>query len=257
MIGLILGTSEGKNIVSLLNKFTDDIFITTATAYGGELLKDFKYRKLNTEPLDLQGIIKVIKENNINILVDASHPYALEVTWNSIKACESCGVEYVRYERPSVVDKYLNEKDVVIVENYEQLYDHLKEIKGNILNTTGSRNIDKILNFNLPNRIIHRVLPVLKVMNELSELQVKTEDIIAIKGPISYELNCAFIKEFNAKVIIMKDSGVQGGTEEKINAAVNMGIKSVIIGRKKLQYKIVFFSEQEIVEYIKSKLKNN
>jgi precorrin-6A/cobalt-precorrin-6A reductase len=48
MIGLILGTSEGKRILSLLNKYTEDIFITTATAYGGELLKDYKYKILNT-----------------------------------------------------------------------------------------------------------------------------------------------------------------------------------------------------------------
>jgi len=29
MIGLILGTSEGKEILDLLNKFTDDILILT------------------------------------------------------------------------------------------------------------------------------------------------------------------------------------------------------------------------------------
>ena len=46
MIGLILGTVEGKKILSLLNKFTEDIFVSTATEYGGELLKNYKYKIL-------------------------------------------------------------------------------------------------------------------------------------------------------------------------------------------------------------------
>jgi len=52
MIALILGTSEGREILSLLNKFTDNILISTATAYGGEILKNYKYKKLNTKPLN-------------------------------------------------------------------------------------------------------------------------------------------------------------------------------------------------------------
>ncbi len=46
MIALILGTSEGREILSLLNKFTDNILISTATAYGGEILKNYKIQKI-------------------------------------------------------------------------------------------------------------------------------------------------------------------------------------------------------------------
>lgn len=250
MIGLILGTSEGKRIVSLLNKFTDDIFITTATSYGGELLKDYNYKKLNTVPLDSKGLIRAIEENHIKVLVDASHPYALEVTKNAMEACKVCNIDYIRYERPFVVDKYENNPNVIVVDSYEKLYEHLIKIKGNILNTTGSRNIGKILDFNLPNRIIHRVLPSPKVIDELSDLQVKIDDIIAMKGPISYDLNCSFIRELNAEAILMKDSGVQGGTEEKIKAAIDSGILAFVVGRKKYQYNKVFYSTDRLVEYL-------
>ena len=106
MIGLIVGTSEGKNILSGLNEFTEDIFISTATAYGAELLKDYKYKIFNEKPLDLVGLMNVIRLNNIKILIDASHPYALEITKNAMEACKICGVQYVRYERPSVVEKF-------------------------------------------------------------------------------------------------------------------------------------------------------
>jgi len=252
MIALILGTSEGKNILSLLNTFTQDIFVSTASSYGGEILKDYRYKVLNTKPLNKEELINSFKENKVSIVVDASHPYALEITQNTISACKNLGIEYVRYERPSVIDKFKEEKLVVQVEDYEALKEKIIGIDGNILNTTGSRNIQTILRLKLKNRIIHRVLPSVKVMDECLNLGVNVEDIIAIKGPVSYELNCAFIKEYEAKAILLKDSGVQGGTEEKLKAAIDLGIYAFVIERKTINYENIFYSEKEVVDYIKA-----
>lgn len=254
MIGLILGTSEGRKILSLLNKFTEDILVSTATEYGGEILKDYKYSYLNTNPLDLEGLVKIFKEKNVDLLVDASHPYALEISKNVMKACEVLHIEYLRYERPSCIDKFKNEEKIIEVKDYDELYDNLKNIKGNILNTTGSRNLDKILSMNLENRIIHRVLPSVKVMQECIDKGLDAGDIIAMKGPISYELNSAFIEEYKAQAVILKDSGVQGGTEEKLKACVNHNIYGFIIGRQTMNYKNVFYNIEDLVNYILNKL---
>ncbi|WP_027624215.1 cobalt-precorrin-6A reductase [Clostridium lundense] len=250
MIGLISGTSEGKEILSLLNKYTGNILVSTATEYGGELLKTYKYKLLNNKPLDVQEMKKLFKDNNVNILIDASHPYAVEVSKNSMKICEELNIEYIRYERESVIDKFLNEDRIIEVSSYEELYEKLKNLQGTILNTTGSRNLDRILSLGLNNRIIHRVLPSLKVMEECYALGVKLDDLIAIKGPISYELNRAFIKEYNAKGILLKDSGPEGGTEEKIKAALDEGIYVFVIDRKKINYNKVFYNKNELVNYI-------
>lgn len=255
MIGLILGTSEGRKILSLLNNYTEDILVSTATEYGGEILKDYKYSYLNTNPLDLEGLVRLFKEKNVNLLVDASHPYALEISKNAMKACEVFGIEYLRYERPSCVDKFKNEEKIIELKDYEELYDKLKNIKGNILNTTGSRNLDKILSMNLKNRIIHRVLPSVKVMQECINKGLDAGDIIAIKGPISYELNCAFIKECKAQAVILKDSGVQGGTEEKLRACVDNNIYGFIIGRQTIKYNNVFYDTEDLVNYLLDRVK--
>lgn len=254
MIGLILGTSEGKRILSLLNKYTEDIFITTATGYGGELLKNYKYKVLNTKPLDYDALKKALIDNGVTMLVDASHPYAEEITQNAKKACQELSVEYVRYERPSIIEKYKNQEQIIQVESYEELKDKLFDIKGCILNTTGSRNIEKIKNLNLDNRIIHRVLPSAKVMENIISQGIKVEDIIAIKGPVSYELNRAFIKEYDAKAIILKDSGKEGGTEEKLLSAVDLGIYAFVLKRKKLEEENVYSDEKNLVKYIKNKI---
>lgn len=250
MIGLILGTSEGRKILSLLNNYTSDILVSTATEYGGEILKNYKYSYLNTNPLDSKGLVNLFKEKGVNLLVDASHPYAVEISKNAIKACGELNIKYVRYERPSSVDKFKNEDKIIEVEDYDELYGKLKNIKGNILNTTGSRNLDKILSMKINNRIIHRVLPSVKVMQECIDKGLDAGDIIAIKGPISYELNCTFIKEYKAQAMLLKDSGVEGGTEEKLKACIDNDIYGFVIERKSMEYKNVFYSPNDLVKYI-------
>ncbi|GFZ32641.1 cobalt-precorrin-6A reductase [Clostridium zeae] len=249
MITLILGTSEGKKILSLLNEFTEDIAVSTATNYGGELLKNYKYKILNTKPLDTEDLKQFLIDNKSTILVDASHPYAQVVTENAMKVCKELKVEYIRYERPSVAESY--KEDIICVESYEELHKNLVGVKGTILNTTGSNNIGKFMDMNLDNRIVHRVLPSTKVMEKCFELGVKTEDVIAIKGPISYQLNLAFIDEYNAKAIVLKDSGVEGGTEEKIKAAIDRELKIFVLERANSLYTNSFCEVEELVEYIK------
>lgn len=252
MIALILGTSEGREILSLLNKFTDNILISTATAYGGEILKNYKYKKLNTKPLNKEELSNMLKENQVNILIDASHPYALEVTKNAREVSKDLNIEYLRYERPSSAEEFKENKKVVFLEDYKDLNEALKNIKGNILNTSGSRNMNKILDLKLENRIIHRVLPSVKVLEDCFNLGVKVEDLMAIKGPISKELNKAFIKDYDAKALILKDSGPQGGTKEKILACLECNIYALVIRRKKINYEREFNNIEDLVECISS-----
>ena len=259
MIGLILGTSEGKNIISLLNEFTDNILISTATEYGGDLLKEYHYKVINTKPLNGYELRELIISNEVSIFVDASHPYAVEITTNCKNVCKDLNIPYLRYERASVAEKYRHHKKVIFISDYESLpqeIDHIEEVKDGksvILNTTGSRNIKKILSLGILNRIVHRVLPSVEVMKYCIETGVKVEDIVAIKGPVGYELNKGFIRQYHAKAIILKDSGIQGGTQEKIEAALSEDITILIIERKNEEFENIFNNETSLVEYIKEK----
>lgn len=250
MIALILGTSEGNNILQGLNSFTDDILISTATSYGGELLRNFKYKVLNTKPLVKDELMKLFRSNNIELVIDGSHPYAYEITLNCKEVCSELGIGYVRYERPSIIDKYTDNPLIKEVSSYEELKPFLEKLDGNIFNTTGSRNINKILQLGLKNRIIHRVLPSVKVMEDCLEAGVKPEDIIAMKGPISYEMNYAFFKAYEAKAVLLKDSGIKGGTEEKLRAAIDLSIDMFVINRRVIEYNLVFNDEIEVINYV-------
>ena len=141
MIGVVLGTSEGRKILQKLNEFTEDIFVSTATKYGGELLEEYKYKILNTSPLDTLGFIDVIKKNNIELIIDSSHPYAVDASKNIMEACKKCNILYYRYERPSIMGEFKDNKNIISVKDYDELEKKLRSVKGNILDKIGRAHV--------------------------------------------------------------------------------------------------------------------
>jgi precorrin-6A/cobalt-precorrin-6A reductase len=249
MIGFILGTSEGRKILSLINKYTDEIAVTTATTYGGELLREFKIKALNTKPLNKAEMLNWIKVSGIDILVDASHPYAEEVTKTALECANDLEIGYVRYERQGALENITGE-DIIRVKNYDEAINIIREIEGNILNTTGGNNVSKFLNLNFKHRIIHRILPSPKVLTKIVDAGINIKDILALQGPISYELEKAFINQYNIKAILTKDSGTQGGVLEKLKAVRECKIKLIVIEKQKFTYDVVFDSEEKLINYL-------
>ena len=51
-------------------------------------------------------------------------------------------------------------------------------------------------------------------------------------GPFSKKFNKAMFAEYDVDYVVMKDSGREGGTIEKIQACGELGIIPIIIGRR-------------------------
>lgn len=250
MIGLALGTSEGKEILSRLNKYTDEIIISTATEYGQQLYETYKVKYINSKPLDETGFKELIKKYNIKVFVDASHPYAQIVSKTLINVCKDMNIDYIRYERRGYFEEEFNDSNIIKLECYSQLEEALKSIEGNVLNTTGSNNVELIMNLGIKNRIIHRVLPAPTVIQKLIDAGVSIENIIAIKGPFGLHINSGIIKEYSIKALITKDSGKEGGIEEKIIAARENNIKVIVIKKPDIQYDYKVNSIEELIKLI-------
>jgi precorrin-6A/cobalt-precorrin-6A reductase len=244
--------------------------LSVVSSYGASLLEEFNYKILNTKPLKEEELKKLLINNNVELLIDASHPYATSITKTSMKVSKSLNIPYIRYERKSVLDKYKNYPYIIEINDYESLKKILNKTEGNILNTTGSRNLSKILNLNLKNRIIHRVLPTVKVISHCNDLNIKVDDIIAIKGPFSKKFNLNLIKEFNIKAMLLKDSGIEGGTLEKLDVITELNTNDnlnsdnnsisydnnmygIVIKREKIDYDLVFNNEKELINYLLEK----
>lgn len=249
MIGFILGTSEGRKILSLINQYTDDIAVSTATTYGGELLKEFNIKVLNTKPLNKEEMLVWINKNKIDVLVDASHPYAQEVTKTASECANALDIKFIRYERKGALED-IDDESIIRVHDYNEAIEIIKKIEGNILNTTGGNNVSKFVNLDFKYRVIHRILPSPKVLSKIVENGISIKNIIAMQGPISYELEKAFIHQYDVKGILTKDSGIEGGVLDKYKAAKEANVKLIVIDRPKVIGNLSFENEEGLIKYL-------
>ena len=234
MILVLGGTSDSIEICNLLNKAKADYAVSVTTTYGEELAKKCTDNVI-LKKLTLEDMIDYIKINNVTKIIDSTHPYAVEVSTNAIKASQLTDVEYIRFERESLINE-IDYKDKYIVDDIDEACKIANKIGKNIFIGTGSKNLylykKKIKNKNL----IARVLPTSDVLTSCEQLGFNADNIIAMKGPFSIEMNEATYKQYNIDLVITKESGKAGGFLEKIQACKNLNIPVIIIKRKEMNY---------------------
>ncbi|MTI65210.1 MAG: cobalt-precorrin-6A reductase [Firmicutes bacterium] len=244
MILVLSGTKDGREIVYKLLKRNKKVLATTATKYGGSLFKKSKNLKIISKRLNEKDMIDIIINNNIKQLVDATHPYAKEVSINAINASKKASILYTRYERPKI-----NYKGVEKLSSFKSAAKRIDEINDNILLTIGSNHLEKFKHLN-KDKLYVRVLPTQGVVEKCVFLGFKPKKIIGLQGPFSKEFNKAIYKEYSIKYILTKDSGLIGGTKEKVQAAIDMGVKILLIKRPKMNYENIFYDKNEIINFL-------
>lgn len=250
MILVLAGTKDGRDLIALLAGAGYQVLASAFSQYGGELIS-LENVRVHTGPLDAEGLAKLITSNEIDVLVDASHPYAVNVSQNGMLACEKTGIPYLRYERPrGVMPVY---EGLSVVDDYKQAIEKAATLGKNLFLTTGSRHLKlfKEAACLREHRIIARVLPEASVIKECIELGFSPKDIVAIQGPFSHELNMALFKEYEADVIVTKNSGKIGGSDTKMTAAMALGLPLVVIDRPQIHYTKIVYQIEEVIQFIK------
>lgn len=215
---LFAGTTEGRVIADLL-KNAVDLTACVATEYGEEMLEGVA---VHTGRMTADEMREFFKEKGFELIIDATHPYAVEVTKNISEAAEVPVMRILRENDEGI-------SNAVHVDSAKSARDFLETAEGNVLLTTGSKELSEYKGLDL-SRIWARVLPIDSSIEACREAGFDDEHIIAAQGPFSYEENLKQLKKINAKYIVTKVSGKSGGFEEKIRAAKDAGAVPVIIG---------------------------
>ena len=222
------GTTEGYAICNFLAENGVSVYACAATEYGGSLLKENEFLHVSAGRLKTEDMEELFHKVAPEIVLDATHPYAAEVTKNIRKACENAGVRYQRVLRPEG-DK---SSEAVYVESPEEAAEFLSGTEGNIFLTTGSKELAKFTVIpDYKERIFARVLSVPSVIQSCAELGIEGKHLIGMQGPFSAEINEAMLRQFQCSYLVTKDTGLAGGFPEKIEACQRCGATPVIIGR--------------------------
>ncbi|MCR5608000.1 MAG: precorrin-6A reductase [Lachnospiraceae bacterium] len=226
---IFAGTSEGRQLSECLSNKGVTHTVCVATEYGEDILKESCIKAdVHMGRLDKEDMKAFIENGKYEIIIDATHPYATEVTKNIKIAADECDTEYIRLKRDIGIN---NNSNIIFADSHMQCINILKNTEGNILLTTGSKDLSLYCgDEELKNRLYVRVLPSIESINICKENDIHMSHIIAMQGPFNTAMNEALIKQYNICHMVTKMSGKNGGYENKEEAAVNTGISMYVVG---------------------------
>ena len=82
------GTTEGRKLAEHLLNAGKRVHICVATEYGEEVLWKHEHLIVHQGRLDVSGMEELLISHDWEMIVDATHPYAVEVSKNIKTACE-------------------------------------------------------------------------------------------------------------------------------------------------------------------------
>jgi len=233
---VIAGTKDAREAAQLLLKRNWPVVATVTTAYGRELLGTLPDVEVLEGKLTKEDMQDLLLERDIPMVLDASHPFAQEVSRNAMDACREAGACYLRFEREEAP---LPEGGAItVVHSFQEAAEAALRYEGNLFLAIGSNHLavftDRLGEDR--HRVYARVLPDSRMVRRCEEAGLSPGNIVAVKGPFSEALNLEMLRHCQAKVLVTKESGETGGTREKLLAARQLGIPVILVKRPPMDY---------------------
>lgn len=223
------GTSDAVRLCQMFEQLGLNYSVSVATEAGKEAANQL-IGKVCVGRLSIEQMVSFFVDHKINLVIDATHPFATEVSQNILKATSEKKIPSIRYERPSQINLVDNPLLIKVLDINEACAE-AKKLGKTVFLTTGSKDLPYYHQQLPEKKIIARVLPTANVIQSCVDLGMGIDQIVAIKGPFSQEMNGAMYRFYQPDVVITKESGNEGGYQEKVLPCLALKIPCIVICR--------------------------
>ena len=233
-IWLIGGTSDSATIAQMLldSDLPFIVTVTTKTAcslYSTDDIAVGRMNRVEMESFCRKGILAV---------VDASHPYAVEVSQSAIASAAKANLPYLRYERVNYLSSTAIPTNANIIElpSFDDLVagDYLQNKR--VLLTVGCKSLPLFKSWQNKAVLFARVLPKTSSLETALAAGFKSDRLIAIRPPLNRALETALWQQWQIDLVVTKASGTAGGEDVKRQVAADLNIPLIIITRPQVVY---------------------
>ncbi|WP_132860159.1 cobalt-precorrin-6A reductase [Shimia isoporae] len=173
----------------------------------------------------IDGLVGYLRAHNITHVVDATHPFATQMSWNAFHACQSAGVQLIALSRPAWKAR---KKDLwTHVPDIGGAVDALQGEARRVLLALGKQNVPAFAD----QAQHHYILRLVDEPEAPPPLPHHT--IVVSRGPFTLAGDLAMMKELCVDVVVCKNSGGIGA-EAKLVAARKLGLPVIMIDRAEL-----------------------
>ena len=250
MVLVFGGTTEGRKAVEVLEEAGKVYYYSTKT---GEQDITLHHGQHIGGAMDAEAMQAFCREHDLRLIVDAAHPFASQLHQTIAQVSETLNIPAIRYERIYPT----RDPDITWIDDYSQVPRDIHSL----LATTGVQSISKLKYLEaLGIKVIYRILNR-KSSIQLANQQGATneqlcyyEDIVGnaskrydVVGNASqrYDVVGNASQRYNSPVsaaaklgsfthcdaILMKESGLSGGFQEKVEAAKQQGMRIIVLKR--------------------------
>jgi precorrin-6A/cobalt-precorrin-6A reductase len=228
-IFLLGGTSETAPLAEALAAQGFSVLISTATDIPLPVGDHPRIRR-RSGMLDETRFRRLLRDEDIRGIVDATHPYAEAIGPLARLAAESLHLPYFRWLRPEAVAETAG---LQVTADHADAAALAFSWGPPVLLTIGSKNLEPYIRESRRTGIpvIARVLDYPDSRTACQKLGLPPEAVVTGKGPFSVDKNRATLRRYGIGVMVTKDSGVAGGVPEKLKAAKLEDCRVVVIRR--------------------------
>ncbi|MCM1983564.1 cobalt-precorrin-6A reductase [Lyngbya confervoides] len=233
---LIGGTSESIHLVHQLRAQAETVLVTVTTAAARQRFS--AYPTLGVESICFESdhqLQEWIGRHQILGILDASHPFAVEISTRAMRVAEQLNLPYLRFERSPVSTPASDwVQEVALGDEILPLQD----LAGHrILLTLGSRSLSQFSSWHQHCELFARILPTETAVRLALKAGFPRAHLIAMQPPLSLALECALWKHWRISRVITKASGEAGGEDIKRQAAAQLHIPLIILQRPEVSYR--------------------
>lgn len=180
-------------------------------------------------------LLPFLQRHQISVILDASHPFATEISSHAIAASTQFNIPYLRFERPSISPQNWGAGGVKI-SSFDYLLDSGLLAGERVLLTIGYRFLPLFQSWQDKATLFTRILPSGIALETALQAGFTSDRILALRPPISSELERALWRQWQISMVVTKASGAPGGEDTKRQVAADLGIKLVVVERPAIDY---------------------
>ena len=237
-IWLVGGTSESRAIAQQLTQQGLPWLVTVVSPTAARLYAGLPDR-IQSGALSPAGMQSLIRQHGIRAIVDASHPFATEIS----KQAMATGLPYLRFERQATTLELPAES----VPDLDTLLQPTYLENRRVLLTLGIKALHQFRPWQQRARLWARILPTAKA--QAIQAGFAPEQLICDRSPTDALAEQALWQKLGVDTVITKASGGPGGVPVKLAAAKALGVRLLVIARPKLLYPQQTHNLERVIEF--------
>jgi len=236
-IWLVGGTTESVDLANILVPYHLPCIVTVISPSAQHHYPQSSELHVHTGALNPSTIESFLHDHHIAAILDASHPYATEISNLAMSVATHFQLPYLRFERSSPSTGTSTNNGLIIeVDSVSQLLQDKFLRQQRVLLTIGRTPLHRFRDWHGDSTLFARVLPQSQALQTALAAGFRCDRIIALQPPISFALEKALWQQWQISVVITKASGQPGGEPIKRQVAQALGVSLVIIKRPTLAY---------------------